>query len=121
MGEFEDKVRRYWPEGDPLHQAHAYLQSEQMDVALRLCRMYLVDKTAMDDAQHRREVAYHAAMAEQRALEQQAEQHMATALDLIRRLYGSFRWEANSEPQVQACKDAETFLDLPAKERREWD
>lgn len=40
---FEQQVKRYWPDGDPLNQASQFLRSEQMDVALKLCRMYLVE------------------------------------------------------------------------------
>lgn len=52
---------------------------------------------------------------------QQLEARCLEAWELIRRLYGAFRWEANWEPQVQACKDAEGYLDLPEKDRRAWD
>ena len=49
------------------------------------------------------------------------EQQLAEAQDLIRRLYGSFRWETNTDQQEAACKDAENFLDLPPDKRREWE
>ena len=48
------------------------------------------------------------------------EQQLAHARDLIRRLYGSFRWETHTDQQETACKDAEGFLDLPPDKRREW-
>lgn len=132
MGEFEDKVRRYWPSGDPLNQASQFLRSEQIDVALQLCRMYLVDKVAMDDAQDKRVSAMRrmeqqlaktqAALESSLAMQQEDEQTIGEARALLEQaaeMCGDARWTTvNAETFLILAEQIRAFLAAhPAPER----